>query len=549
MAGGKETPRQKMIGMMYLVLTALLALNVSSTVIDKFVFLNDSLVRANNETAERNAQTLASIRKTVEETGNREQDVKIVDAAEELRAEAARIVSELNLLKDTLVQLTGGYEEGHKAEYLGDAKNLVGKTDYDKVGHYMMPEEEGGEGHGTKLKVLLNGYADFVRNLVKANGGTDAEIANYKDIALDADKDPVYSNDPNQKGKKFSTLAFDASPTPAGLATLSEFQSRILSYETRALAHLAAKVGAGDMKFDQIVAMVNPESKYVAEGAKYSAKMFIAASSSGVTPTMTYNGKEIPVDASGVGTVEFTAKATKYDKEGLSRQTFEAAITVTLPGGRDTTYTNQIEYFVVRPVIQIQSQSVNALYLNCGNKLDVQVPALGTAYNPSFTAKGGYAMEGSQKGQVTIVPTSVKSVTLTVSSGGSVIGSREFGVRRIPAPAIKVYTDQGEVNMKSGISAKTPRIYLRAIPDESFQQFLPDDAKFRVAEAEITLVSGGIGRGSIRAGEAVNLSQIASQARKGDQIVIEIKRVQRQNFRGQVEEFNNHTRFVNISLN
>ncbi|MEP5233869.1 MAG: gliding motility protein GldM, partial [Cyclobacteriaceae bacterium] len=61
MAGGKETGRQKMVGMMYLVLTALLALNVSSTVIDKFVFLNDSLVRANNETEERNVAILQNI--------------------------------------------------------------------------------------------------------------------------------------------------------------------------------------------------------------------------------------------------------------------------------------------------------------------------------------------------------------------------------------------------------------------------------------------------------------------------------------------------------
>ena len=56
MAGGKETPRQKMIGMMYLVLTALLALNVSSTVIEKFIFLNDSLERANAEAEGRNGE-------------------------------------------------------------------------------------------------------------------------------------------------------------------------------------------------------------------------------------------------------------------------------------------------------------------------------------------------------------------------------------------------------------------------------------------------------------------------------------------------------------
>ena len=375
-------------------------------------------------------------------------------------------------------------------------------------------------------------------------------MAHFERLALDADDHPVYASDPNQKGKKFAQLEFENSPTPAGIASISEFQSRLLSYETRALDILRKKVGAGDLKFDQIVAMVRPESKYVAAGSTYKAEMFIAASSSGVTPTMAYDGRKIDVDASGVGHLEFTATPGKYDENGNAKKQFNAEITVTMPGGRDTTFTNPIEYFVVRPVIQIQSQSVNALYLNCGNKLDVQVPALGTSYNPVFSATGADALAGSEKGQVTIVPKRLGKVTLNVASGGNKIGSREFGVRGIPAPSIVAATDRGEVNQKTGISAKTPRLYLKAVPDKSFAEFLPDDAKFRVSQAEITLVSGGLGRQTIRQGDRINLAPIAAQARKGDQLVIEIKRVQRQNFRGAVEDFpiNKANSFINISL-
>ena len=547
MAGGKETPRQKMIGMMYLVLTALLALNVSSTVIDKFVFINESLVRANSETAERNKQIFESIVKTVDETGNREADMVIVEGADNLRSETERVMKELNDLKQQFVDLTGGYEEGHSPEYVGDAKHLTGKTDYDRVGNYMMPKEEGGEGHGAALKETLNGYVEFIRGILEERGVEGAELASFQPIAVDAENDPVYQNDPNQKGKKFSQLAFESSPTPASLATMSEFQSRVLGYETAALDILSSKVGAGDISFDRIEVKVIPESNRVAAGARYKGEMFIAASASGITPTMTYNGNEIPVE-NGIGAVEFTVTPGQYDADGLARKTYEASATLPIPGGGDTTYTNTIEYFAVEPVIQIQSQSVNALYLNCGNKLDVQVPALGTLYDPNFNAKGGYTIEGSQKGQVTVVPNS-REVVLTVSSGGNRIGSRTFGVRGIPQPEIIPRTDQGPVNMKTGISAKTPRIYLQVKPDESFAQFLPDDAKFRVAECEVTLVSGGIGRGSIRGGEQINMAQIAANARKGDQISIEIKRVQRQNFRGQVEEFNRFQKFINIPLN
>lgn len=531
-----------MIGMMYLVLTALLALNVSSTVLDKFAFINESLERANAETSERNDRTIEGMEQAVEDKGNRAEDLKVVEDAKALRAETQKALLEMEEYKKKFIEITGGYENPEKK----DARFIVGKTDYDKVGHYMMPAEEGGEGNGVAMKGLLNGYAEYIQDLLKKNGAEERILKQYHKIAKDADEDEYYSQDENQKGKKWSTLAFDGSPTHAALATVSEFQANLLAFETAALDFLVDRVGLKDITFDQIKPVIMPESKYVAAGTPYRADMFIAASASGLNDklVMTYNGEEAPV-MGGVGKVEFIATPGNYDKDGNARKQIVASITVPQGGGSDTTFTDTVEYFVVQPVIQIQSQSVNALYYNCGNALDVQVPALGTQYNPKFTAKGGDAIPGSDKGQVTVVPRSQK-VTLTVSSGGNVIGSREFGVRGIPAPDIKVYTDQGEVNLKEGIDANTPRLYIRAIPDESFAQFLPNDAKFRVAEAEVTLVSGGLGRGSKRTGEQVSLAGM--NGRPGNQIVIEIKKVQRQNFRKQVEDFQKFQRYINISL-
>ena len=543
MAGGKETPRQKMIGMMYLVLTALLALNVSSTVLDKFAFINASLERANIETSSRNSRTIEGMKSAAKDKGNRADDLKVVASAEELRAKTQEVVTQLDEFKEKFVEITGDYMEGHK----GDKMYINGKTDYDKVGNYMMPKEEGGDGKGEEMKAILNGYATELRGILQKNGANQEKLDEFDKIAKDANEDTYYSKDPNQKGKKWSQLNFQDTPTHAGLATVSEFQANVLAYETTALEFLVQRVGLKDITFQDIRPVIMPESKYVAAGTKYKADMFIAASPPANLmnqTTMTYNGEEAPV-VGGVGKVEFTATPGAYDKEGNARKTIIASITLPQGGGNDTTFMDTIEYFVVKPVIQIQSQSVNALYYNCGNKLDVQVPALGNQYNPTFSAKGGDALKGSQRGQVTLVPRSRK-LTLTVSSGGNTIGSREFGVRDIPAPEIKVFTSQGEVNYKEGIDANTPELFLRAIPDESFAQFLPDDAKFRISECEVTLVSGGLGRGSARFGEKVNLRGMSG--RKGAQIVIEIKKVQRQNFRKQVEDFKKFQRFINISL-
>ncbi|MDE0471902.1 MAG: gliding motility protein GldM [Ekhidna sp.] len=544
MAGRRETPRQKMIGMMYLVLTALLALNVSVTVLDKFAFINESLERANAETSERNSRTIDGMKSAAKDKGNRKDDLAVVADAEVLRTKTIEVVGRLEEFKREFVEITGGYIEG----YEGDKRFISGKTDYDKVGNYMMPIEEGGDGKGEEMKSLLNGYADELKELLKKNGAPEEQLASLHKLALDADEDEYYKTDPNQEGKKWSQLAFEQSPTHAALATVSEFQARVLSFETTGLDFLVKRVGLKDITFETIRPVIMPESKYVAAGTSYKADMFIAASPPKQLMNQTvmkYNGEVAPV-VDGVGKVEFRATAGSYDENGNARKQIRAEITLPQGGGNDTTFVDTIEYFVVKPILQFQSASVQALYYNCGNTMIVECQALGNQYSPSFSVNGGDAIKGSQRGEVTVVPKQRK-VTLAVSNAGTLIGNKEFGVRSIPAPDIKVYTSNGkEVNLKDGIDSNTPSLVLKAIPDESFAQFLPNDARFRVAECEVTLVSGGIGRGSARFGEQINLRNMSG--RKGSQIVIEIRKVQRQNFRKQVEDFKKHIRYINISL-
>ena len=527
MAGQKETPRQKMIGMMYLVLTALLALNVSSETLQKFVYLNESLERQVDQNTAKNANVVQRIETTVDEAGNREQDVAVLDKARQVREATNKVIEYTNELKEKMIEVSGGLDEDG---------NLMGAQDMDKIANFMINKKE----NGIELKNTLNEYAAYLSNLL------DEE---FSPIAYDGKDHPVYKNDKEQKRKNFATLTFESTPTAACLASVSQFQTEIMAYESRALEGLARQVGAGDVKFDVITPMVRPKSNIVAAGTKYEAEMFIAASSSGITPTMAVNGSSIPV-VGGKGRVEFTASGGGYDNDGLAKKTYEAAITIKLPGGKDSTFTQQIEYFVAKPVIQIQSAAVQALYLNCGNELQVNVPALGSAYNPSFSAKGGNAIPGSKKGLVTIVPQS-SEVTLSVSSAGTYIGSEKFNVRRIPMPKIVPMTGGKPVDLKTGVSAPGPRsLTLQAVADESFAQFLPKDARYRVVEYDVFL-----GRGSrpvdqfTSTSQTVNLSRFAQKARPGDRIVVEVKKVQRMNFRNQIEDVRMGTEVFTIPLN
>ena len=528
MASGKETPRQRMIGMMYLVLTAMLALNVSNSVLDKFVLINKSLEETIREKLSLNASTLARIDNAVSESGNRPQDRAIADKAKQVREASETTVQELEGYKKLFVERTGGLDETGKYKGLQDID--------------MVPALMVNEGRGDALKETLNNYATLVRNLTGDN--------RFHNIALDASEMEVFKDDNVQRRKNFSELHFGYNtPMVGGLASVSEMQLVVADYAGSALDNLSQQVGAGDLKIDQYEAMVKPESRVVAAGANYVAEMFIAGSFSGIEPTMTVNGRSIPV-TNGKGRVEFTASADNYDENGMQEKTFNSAITVRLPNGRDTTFSNRQVYFVARPVIQIQSASVQALYLNCGNELDVQVPSLGSSYNPTFSVSGGRVYVGSKKGNITIVPRSSR-VRLSVSSNGNPVGTQDFKVKRIPRPEIMVYSGSRLVDQKRGVKTPPRSLHMRAVPDESFEQFLPKDARFRVAGTEVALVRGGRAVSVQRYNDPkLNTSQLASQARAGDTYVIEVKKVLRRNFRNETEVFNNFgPRILNIRIN
>ena len=507
MAGVKETPRQKMIGMMYLVLTAMLALNVDSAVLERFELINGTLEEQVKNNGVRNGATVKSIAAMVDEKGNRDDDVAVLNKAEHVRAKTDEIISYMNKLKAEIVTTSGGKDEDGK---------LVGAKNMEKIAIYMIRGKR-----GDTLKSKLNAYTTWLSN----EAGKE-----FPSVALDGKEDPYWSKIPNQRKKNFSELMFESVPTAGGLASMSQLEGRLLDYEEVALSVLSQNVGAKDLSFDKVVPMVLPESQLVAAGARYKAKMFISASASGITPTMKLNGSSIPVDSEGFGTVEFTAKAEKYDANGQQKKSFTAEIAI-----GDQTFKEQISYTVARPVIQIQSASVQALYRNCGNKLDVQVPALGAAYNPSFRVKGGTSQAG-RGGVVTVIPTA-PSIDLSVYSGGTFIGTQKFRVKQIPKPTLVLKSGGKEIDLRNGVKQIPREITLEAVPDADFAQFLPEDARYRVTKWEVTLARGQrpIERKEVT-GTRANLASFVSKARPNDRIVIEAKEVQRMNFKKERED-------------
>lgn len=528
MAGLKETPRQKMIGMMYLVLTALLALQVSDALLQKFVLLNNSLETANQSSTEKNKGLEKGISERIKDLPNPGAYAEIIKKAAAVRSLADGMVSDIEAVKSKVIDGSGGYDA--ETGQLKDIKNT------EIVHHIMIGANKNGEayklaGSMEAFRQKLLGYAD--------KGTT------FGPLALDAKDDPVVGKDASQRNKDFAELNFEQTPVPAALATLSQKQAEIRRYEGEVLSQLASKVGAKEIKFDKVFAQVSASSNTVVAGMDYEAEIFIAATSSGFTPRMSINGSGVPVK-DGRGQVKFKTTGGSYDKNGLAKKTYTASVSYMSPTGPKTESITK-DYFVLKPTYNIETATLPALYLGCANRISVVSPGLGALWNPSFSVDGGDAIPG-ERGKVTIVPSSA-TATLNVTNGGVLLGKETFRVRRVPRPDVVVRGNGGVLDEKRGASASGLRsISADAIADESFKSTNPEDAQFRVSEIYVALARGSRKIGDVSGSNSVGISSLASQAQPGDRYYIEVKGVQRRTFRGGVESIP-YNRVINIPLN
>ncbi len=507
-----------MIGMMYLVLTALLALQVDDKLLDKFLFIDDSLQFSTLSTRGDNLKTFDGIRDAVEKRANSDEAQAVMDKARIVVQETDAVQKEINLLREEIVNITGGKD---------DAGKYKGAKEVDKVMNLVLGGGESKQGKGYRLKAVLNDYAQKI-------SGLDPDL-DISPLALDADEIDYYKSG-DQKNKDFAQLNFYYTPMVAALAVLSQMQMEVAKVETKALDLLASKVGAEEYRVDRVQAIVSPESRVVTAGTPYRAKMLIAASSSSAEPEMTADVGDVEVGEFGIGNLEFIASANKFNEQGRARRVWKGSITLKTPSGDSTFYVEE-EYEVAKPTLQFRSAAIQALYYNCGNNITVQVPELGSYYDPKFSAKGGEVITSNKRGVITIVPTSTK-FSISVRNKGTFIGEESFRIKPVPKPTIALTTRGKALDIKKG--GEFPRrLKVKAVAEPDFAEFLPRDARYRVTKWEATLVRNGIPRERKEfRKEEINLTEMARMAQKGDRLVVEVLETRRLNYLDKQEKVN-----------
>ena len=525
MAGGKETPRQKMIGMMYLVLTALLALQISNAVLEKFIFINSTLEGLAKESTIKNNQFVATIKTEVDKNP---QHKSVLAKAEELRGMTSKLSEDFSALKERMIFITGGYEEG----YDGNKMKIAGAKDYDKVGTMMLQQKEGKE-----FESALDDYVASLNKIVKDLELTEYGIpGDFPELTKSGKEMEAFKDDPDQNIKDFLTITFENTPTAAGMASVSQLEAEMLEYEKQVLTAMAAKVGAAIVNFDVIVPMVKPNATRIPIGSKYEADLFVVASSSSLNPKMEVNGQSV--------TVETQANGLKMGKVSINagsvgKHSFKTAITM-----NDTTFNETYEYEVFAPTVTYSSAGATSLYAKCANTLSVQCPDLGENYNPSFSVTNADKKVGSKKGEVKIIPNSLRVVTLSTSSGGVAIGKQTFTVKQIPQPSVQVFdrTNKRADNVPSVSASAASVLNVSVVPEGNFAKEVPEDARYVLQSGMLTVSGAAPKRFS---GPRINVAGV----RPGQSITIQLDKVVRRRYDGSTEDVKLDQRFVTLRVN
>lgn len=584
MAGVKETPRQRMIGMMYLVLTALLALQIKDAVLEKFVLIENGLKESNVALKDYNNTLLADIQSDVVNQGNKTGDQAVAKAAENIRNYTNGLIADIQELK---------LEVGKAASGSNDPEEVYRRAvlkKYEEPSNVLV-----NKGKGLELKGKLDEYPKQV-NAAISTLGKEVMSANWaKSLAIDANDIDFYKNNKEEKNKSYEDFNFYKAPLASVLAQLTFYENQLYSKEGEVMNYLADLVGAGVTASPNDVpdlgglapvdASENTESEEPADepdptpsttpsttntnatddsiseedrlsrqfagidyaqatilspnntvtaGLDFEAKALLTLGNSAIQPTIRLNGEPIEV-VNGKGLIKIPARASanEYDANDLAEKSFEIEIEAADGSGETITRKTIHNYSVARPVIKVESKSVQVLYRDCANDVNINVPSLGPAYNPSFSLSAGSYDKGPKKGNIIISPAG-NEVRLGVSSSGQFIDNVVFPVRSAPSPEMTVLPNGTTYKPEDGLKGALNNLVLSFSVDADWKTSFPNDASFLASKGTVLIQQGTQVVRTININSpvtSIDMRPYRNQLTPGTNVIVKLEEVTRINFK------------------
>jgi gliding motility-associated protein GldM len=459
MGHGKETPRQKMIGMMYLVLTALLALNVSKDVLDSFVLVNEGLTKTNINYFQKNEVIYGEFERAAAE--NEKKAGPWLAKANEVRAKAAALFDQMEEYKKEIINKSEGPENPaitKEGEILGG--KIAAKDNKDVPAQIMIGDNNDGKAFG--LKANLSDFRELLLGMIGPEG---ASVKAGIEKTLDTSDPPPVEG----KVEKWENEHFEHLPLIAVVTVLSGLQNNVRNAETEILNYLYSQIDAGSFKFNKLEAVVIPKSDYVIKGNTYEAKVFIAASDTTQDPKILIgNYKEIPGDdgtldyemvggynelpvEKGIGVYKAGGSATGLKKWG-------GLIVLKSPkGGADIKRPFKSEYQVEEPSMTVSPTKMNVFYVGLDNDVEISVSGVAADKVSPSISNGKISKVSGNKYIVNPLKQGNCLVRVIADMDGTKkdMGFKEFRVKLLPTPVAKVSGQRGGGVLKANLNAAT----------------------------------------------------------------------------------------------
>lgn len=426
-----KEPRQLMINIMYLVLTAMLALNVSAKIINAFFVIDRGIKTSNARLADANDTSVRDMERNAAQ--NRERYAKVVSTAKEVQAKSKEFIAYVETLREAMVEQTGGYFPEEEETHGGQPKGYKNK---DITTRYLV-----NQGNGAKLEQRVNATREeligMLRNMkgIKGLAIKEEELESLeKSIALQiTEKDW-------KKGrgvKDWSEYTFNQLPLAAAFPLLTKFQNDMKSSEAAILNYLSSLIGKSEVKVDQFVPISAPIKSYIIAGEQFESTISVGATSKSFNDNVSIrvNGAALRVEN---GSAKYTAGSSE---PGV--KTYKVDIAVKNPTtGEVFSNSETFEYEVGRRSVTVSADKMNVFYMGVDNP--VTVAAAGVSSNDlKVGVSGNVTRTGGGGNKFTVRGTAPGKATVTVSGGGLKATSFEFRVKPIPDPVAKINNSTG----------------------------------------------------------------------------------------------------------
>ncbi len=502
-----ETPRQRMISMMYLVYTAMLALNVSAEILNAFVTVGDSVEVSNNLIASKVEGSYIAFENAY--NGNPGKVGENWAKAQEVRKKTKVMLDYIDNIKYELHAMTdglkGGVAESKKLLAEKGFNAIVKKDNYNEPTRYFLAgTEDGSAGKALELRKKIEAYQADMLSYVSS----EAYKKQLKSMQIQTEG--TWKNAAGQS-LNWQQYNFFHMIITADMVLLNKFKSEIQNAEMDLINHLYSQISADDFKFDQVVARVLPKSTYIIQGGQYEADVIVAAYDSKSELRGEVRGQNIVGD-SGMLKLKFGAGA-------LGQQKYKGTIFVKKETG-EVPYEFESEYFVAAPSATVAPTNLQLFYIGIDNPISVSVPGA-SLKDITVTASGaGAQLNKVEDGKYTVKPTKqgeacIINVKAKIAGKEMDMGSMRFRTKPVPKPIAKVGTfTEGRIDKNQLLAYEKLKI------DPGDFEF---PVRYMAKSYKVEVITGGDRRPPMVVnGERFTPEVIAAikKARKGNTVVI-----------------------------